>query len=125
MNCARSQRGLSTLGWLVVLALGAFFVSTLIKMVPHYLDYLSLKKVITSVETDRLQDVKTVGDFEAYVARGMTVNNVRGLDLKDTLKVTLDSGNFVVQLKYEKRESLIGNLDLVAKFDNEFRVHMP
>jgi hypothetical protein len=125
MTFARSQQGLSILGWLVVLAVVAFFASTAFKMIPHYLDYMSLEKIITSVETDAAQDVRTVGDFYGHVSKGMQVNNIRDLDMRDAIKVKVESNEFLVQLKYEKREPLIENLDLVATFDKEFRVRMP
>lgn len=125
MKFARSQQGLSIVSWLVVLAVVAFLASTAFKVIPHYLDYMSMEKIITSVETDKLQDIRTVGDFYAHVSRGMTVNSIRDLNMQDVLKVTQDGNEFIAHLKYEKRESLIENLDLVVNFDKEFRVRMP
>lgn len=125
MKFARSQQGLSIVSWLVVLAVVAFLASTAFKVIPHYLDYMSMEKIITSVETDKLQEVRTVGDFYSHVSRGMTVNSIRDLNLKDVLTVTIENNEFLAHLKYEKRESLIENLDLVVNFDKEFRVRMP
>ncbi|TBU72042.1 DUF4845 domain-containing protein [Pseudomonas daroniae] len=125
MKFARSQQGLSIVSWLVVLAVVAFLASTAFKVIPHYLDYMSMEKIITSVETDKLQEVRTVGDFYSHVSRGMTVNSIRDLNLKEVLKVTIENNEFLAHLKYEKRESLIENLDLVVNFDKEFRVRMP
>ena len=125
MTFARSQQGLSILGWLVVLAVVAFFASTAFKMLPHYLDYMSLEKIITSVETDKASDVRTVGEFYNHVSKGMQVNNIRDLNMRDALQVTVENNEFQVHLKYEKREPLIENLDLVVNFDKEFRVRMP
>lgn len=124
MTFARSQQGLSILGWLMVLAVVAFFASTAFKVMPHYLDYMSLEKIITSVETDKASDVRTVGEFYNHV-KGMQVNNIRDLNLRDVLKVTQENNEFRAHFKYEKRESLIENLDLVVNFDKEFRVRMP
>ena len=67
MKLARSQKGMSMLGWMVVLALVAFFASTAFKMFPHYMDFWSLEKAITSVETDRAAEVKTVQIGRAHV----------------------------------------------------------
>lgn len=125
MKFARSQQGLSIVSWLVVLAVVAFLASTAFKVVPHYLDYMSMEKIITSVETDRIQEVRTVGDFYNHVSRGMTVNSIRDLNMQDALKVTQDGNEFLAHLKYEKREHLIENIDLVVNFDKEFRVRMP
>lgn len=125
MTFARSQQGLSILGWLMVLAVVAFFASTAFKVMPHYLDYMSLEKIITSVETDKALEVRTVGDFYNHVSKGMQVNNIRDLDMRDILKVKVENNEFQAHLKYEKREPLIENLDLVVTFDKEFRVRMP
>jgi hypothetical protein len=125
MTFARSQQGLSILGWLVVLAVVAFFASTGFKVLPHYLDYMSMEKIITSVETDKAADVRTVGEFYNHVSKGMQVNNIRDLNVRDALEVKVENNEFRVHLKYEKREPLIENLDLVVNFDKEFRVRMP
>ena len=125
MTFARSQQGLSILGWLVVLAVVAFFASTAFKVLPHYLDYMSMEKIITSVETDKASGVRTVGDFYNHVSKGMQVNNIRDLNMRDALQVKVENNEFLVHLKYEKREPLIDNLDLVVNFDKEFRVRMP
>ena len=125
MKFARSQKGMSILGWLMVLAFIAFFASAAFKVLPHYFDYMSLEKIITSVETDKAMEIRSVGEFYGHVIRGMEVNSIRDLNLKDALKVTIENNEFRAHLKYEKREPLIQNIDLVVRFDKEFRVRMP
>ena len=125
MTLTRSQQGMSVLSWMVMLAVVAFLASAVFKMVPHYLDYMSMKKIITSVETDKVADIRTVGDFYTHVSKGMSVNSIRDLDLEKSLKVTIENNEFRAHLQYERREALIENLDLVARFDQEFRVRMP
>ncbi|WP_339462948.1 DUF4845 domain-containing protein [Pseudomonas sp. EA_105y_Pfl2_R69] len=125
MKFARSQKGMSILGWLMVLALVAFLASAAFKVLPHYFDYMSLEKIITAVETDSASQVGSVGEFYSHVEKGMSVNSIRDLKLKDALKVKLENNEFRAHLKYEKREPLIQNIDLVVRFDKEFRVRMP
>lgn len=125
MSFPRSQKGLSVLSWLMVLAVVAFFASSAFKMLPHYFDYMSMEKIITSVEQEHAGDIRSVADFYGHVMKGMQVNNIRDLNLDDVLKVNLENNEFHAHLKYEKREPLIENLDLVVRFDKEFRVPMP
>ncbi|WP_252271232.1 DUF4845 domain-containing protein [Pseudomonas subflava] len=122
MTFARSQKGMSLLGWVVVLTIVAFFASTAFKMLPHYMDFWSLEKAIESVENDRALGVVTVADFYNHVEKSMQINGVRELDSKEILDINLEGEDFLVHLQYEKREPLIENLDLVAKFDKEFRI---
>ncbi|WP_313085291.1 DUF4845 domain-containing protein [Pseudomonas sp.] len=125
MSFARSQRGLSMLSWILVLALVAFFASTAFKMLPHYFDYMSMDKIIRGVESDQTMEIRSIGDFYSHVRKGMDVNGIRDLDLKDALEVVIENNEFKVHLDYEKREPLIRNLDLVATFDKEYRLRMP
>lgn len=125
MTFARSQKGLSMLGWLMTLAVVAFLASTGFKMFPHYMDYWAIEKAIMSVETDRAADVRSVSEFYAHISKMMQVNGIRDLNLKDILEVKIENNEFRVHLKYEKREPMVQNLDLVANFDKEFRVRMP
>jgi hypothetical protein len=125
MKSAHSQKGMSILSWLMILAFVAFVASAVFKMLPHYLDYMSMEKIITSVETDPSMEIRTVGAFYGHVGKGMEVNTIRDLDLRDALKVKLENNEFKAHLKYERREPLIQNIDLVVRFDKEFRVRMP
>ncbi|MDH4557028.1 DUF4845 domain-containing protein [Pseudomonas sp. BN417] len=122
MTFARKQKGMSVLGWLLVLAVVAFLASTAFKVIPHYLDFFSLEKIISSVETEKALEIRTIPDFYSHVSKGMQVNGIRDLDLDKALKVTLENNEFLAHLQYEKREPLVENLDLVVRFDKEFRV---
>lgn len=125
MTFAGPQKGFSFLGWLLILTLVAFTASTAFKLIPHYLDYMSMKKIISSVETDKALEITTVSDFYSHVSKGMQVNSIRDLDLEKALSVTVENNQFLAHLKYEKREPLIQNIDLVVKFDHEFSVAKP
>ena len=125
MKFVHSQQGLSLLSGMVGLAMVSLLASATLKMLPHYLDYMSMEKIIASVETDKSADVRSVADFYAHVSKGMTVNSIRDLDLEKVLEVKIEENEFRAHLKYEAREPLIENLDLVARFDKELRVRMP
>ena len=125
MTFARSQKGMGLLGWMITLAVAAFFASAAFKIFPHYMDNAALEKAIVSVETDKVANVRSVPEFYAHVQKAMTVNSISGINLNDAMDVKLENNEFRVHLKYERREPLIQNLDLVARFDKELRVRMP
>jgi hypothetical protein len=125
MTFSASQKGLSLVGWLLTLALVAFGVSTGLKVVPHYLDYMSLKKTIEAIDSNQALDITTVDDFYSYVGKSMQVNSIRDVDLNKALKVTVANNKFNAHLQYEQREPLILNIDLVLKFDQQFSVGKP
>lgn len=125
MHAAPSQKGMSLPSVVLMLAVVVFIASAAFKMLPHYLDYMSLDKIITSVEAERSAEMSTVRDFYDYVGKGQAVNRIENLDLEEAVAVKVEGEHFLVRLSYEKREPLIGNLDLVANFDKEYRLRMP
>lgn len=125
MHPAPTQRGFSPLGTLLMLAVVAFLGTTGARMVPHYFDYRALDKIITSVEAERAAGLSSVRGFHDYVEKGLAVNRIKDIDLQSALAVRIEGEHFLVRLKYEKREPLIGNLDLLANFDKEYRLRMP
>lgn len=125
MKSAASQKGLSLVGWLVALFVIGFLATTAFKVVPHYMDYLTLKKIISAIDADRTIPVNSVDELYSQISKGMQVNNIRNMDLKSVLSVTEQREQYLAHLKYENREPLIENLDLVVKFDHEFSVRKP
>ncbi len=125
MRVKASQQGLSLLGTLLGLAFLAFVVSTGLKVGPHYYDHYTLKRLVESAGKGGAAGPQNVAEFYSHVAAGMQVNNMRDLDLNKALSVTVEGDVFKAHLKYEKREPLILNLDVVAKFDDEISVRKP
>jgi hypothetical protein len=125
MTFARSQKGLSLTGLLLALALGAFVLSVAFKLVPHYVDNRAVKKIINAVDSNQALEIGTVNEFYSYVGKSMQVNSIQDLDLNKALSVTVENNRFLAHLKYEKREPLIQNIDLVVMFDDTFSVGKP
>lgn len=124
MHAAPLQKGMSLPSLVLMLAVVVFLASAAFKMVPHYVDYKSLDKIITAVEAERGAQLSTVRDFYEHVGKGQAVNRI-DVDLERAIAVRIEGDQFLVRLHYEKREPLIGNLDLVANFDKEYRLRMP
>lgn len=124
MRFPRSQQGMSIVSTIIVLSVLAFFVIVLFKIVPHYLDNKALDRIIMAVETDQATGsaVRTPAAFYAHVSKGMQINSINDLSAQDAMKVTQSGSEFHVHMQYERREPILKNIDLVVKFDKEYRV---
>lgn len=123
MKFARKQHGMSMLSWLMVLVLVAFFASAGFKLLPHYMDNKAIERVVIAVEEDPAIKVRTVPEFYNHITKGLQVNAVE-LNPRDAFDIKLENNTFTVKVKYEKREPLISNIDMVVNFDKEYRVRM-
>ncbi len=111
----KTQRGLSLIGFLF-LGLVAFFIAMLaMKLVPAYIEFFSVKKILSSMAQDSA--LKTMSNNEirsSFSKRAQTgyVNVVKPEDL--TIERT--GGSPVISVEYEYRAPLVADISLVVDF---------
>ncbi len=117
----RYQTGLSKWGWLitVVLLIGAF--TTLIRLVPHYIDFNIVQGVLERLPEESVHADMTRSEIRDYFRKQFRVENFR-IPVTDMLTITRDKSKTVLDVDYEIREPLLYNIDVVLTF-REQRVY--
>ncbi len=115
-NHAR-QQGMTFIGLVIVLGLIAFFVLAALKLIPLYLENFKIVSSLQSLKSEPDLGSRSVPEIMKLLSRRLEINDVRRLTPKD-IEIKAGSGRALVRIKYEARESFIGNVDIVAKFDN-------
>jgi hypothetical protein len=115
-NHAR-QQGMTFIGVVIVLGLIAFFVLAALKLVPLYLENFKIVSSLQSLKSEAGLGSKSAPEIMTLLSRRLDINEVRRLTPKD-IEIKTGSGRALVRIKYEARESFIGNVDIVAKFDD-------
>lgn len=123
MKNIAKQQGISVMGALFGLVLVGFFASIGFKVLPHYMDNKALVKMINAVDRDSGDvQIRSVGEFYTHLNKNMSVNNIRDLNAADIVEIRSEGPDFYVDMKYEVREPILKNIDLVVKFEQKFRV---
>lgn len=115
------QRGMTGTGWLVVLALIGFFSLLAIKLVPIYLEYYSVRTVLASLENEPLITQKSVAEIKKMVHRRLKVNGVYDVEKKG-LKVKRQGGVTTVEMVYDVRKPMVGNVDVILSFSDKLEL---
>ena len=110
------QRGMTGLGWLTVLALIGFFTLLIIKLAPIYLDHYSVASTVKSLEKDPQVTKKSPGEIRKLLKKRLKMNYVSDLP-KDAIKIKKSSGVLKVDVDYQVKEHLFGNIDLLLTFN--------
>lgn len=112
------------MGALFGVILIGFFASIGFKVLPHYMDNKALVKMINAVGRDGGSgiQIRSVGEFYTHLNKNMEINNIRDLNAADIVEIRSEGPDFYVDMKYEVREPVIKNIDLVVKFEQKFRV---
>lgn len=109
------QKGMTGLGWLTILALIGFFALLTLKIAPIYLDYYSVKSTLKSLEKEPLITKKSPAEIKKLIKKRLNINYVTDLP-KDAFKIKKSPGILKVDLDYEVRKELFGNIDLLVTF---------
>jgi hypothetical protein len=111
------QGGMTGLGWLTVIALILFFALLVVKIVPIYIENYSVKTVLKSLEEEPLITQKPVREVRKIVERRLQINSV--YDLDDKVHIEKSSGVLKVDITYEVRKPMFGNIDIVVSFGDK------
>lgn len=124
MQSLVKQKGLSAFGWLVVIFLFGTVLTIAYAIIPAYYDNTlvadGLKSVGSSPDVQSLSREQVVGRLQNY----FDLNGVRGEPTKN-IKVIRRSEGMVVNINYEVRENIFGNIDVVMRFENQLDTSNP
>ena len=99
-----------------LLLLGALLVMAL-RVVPSYMEYLTIKDLITRGAAEYDPRSETVTDLRVRLAKLLNTNQIYDTSTNDT-KVYRERGAIVIDANYEKRFPLFWILDGVMKFED-------
>jgi hypothetical protein len=117
MNTRQRQSGMSILGILSIMLMVGFFIMCAIRMVPPYLEYLSVKDIIARLAMEPEAATQGNGDFRRKIANIFNTNQIYLLDPKD-VEVYSKSGKTYIDANYEARLPIVWRIDAVLKFDD-------
>jgi len=85
--------------------------------VPSYLEYLTIKDLITRAAEEHDPRTETVTDLRSRLAKLLNTNQVKDTTIGD-IEVYRERGVIVIDANYEKRFPLFWILDGVMKFED-------
>lgn len=114
MNSMPNQRGLSLLGFMFVLVLVLFFTYIGIKLVPVYLNHMSVTSEVKAVASEPGSANKAPNTIRRDLIRRLGVSYV---DYVEPQHITIERGDQVqLVVQYEVQQHLIGNIDALIRF---------
>lgn len=112
------QTGAGALQILTILMVASFFLLCAFKLVPVYAENRFIMTGIKSiaVDGDALAKMKK-REIRSKLIRYYDLNNVRSEGARE-IKIIRNSKGVIVQNKYEVRVPLLGNIDVMVRFNN-------
>ena len=112
----RKQGGLSLLGFLVVLAVVGFAAYIGMKLFPMYQEYYSVRTALKSLSNEPGVGDMDPSKIQDLFFRRLYINYSENVK-PGNVKIERIDGGWNMKVNYEVRRPLVGNLDVVGKFD--------
>jgi hypothetical protein len=112
-----SQRGITLIGFMIVLALAGFAFVIGAKLFPMYTEYMAVKAAMVQVQNtpgsarlapDQVWGILNKTFYTSYV------ESVKRADMQ-----LIRKNGYFLRIAYEVRKPLVYNLDVVGKFDHQ------
>jgi hypothetical protein len=115
----RRQRGITLIGWVILLVPVAIVGYVGIRLVPIYLNYMRVShSVDTTASEMKTEDGSTLTPalIRANLAKHFDIESITFPETKD-VTVAHDGTGWTIEAKFEDTATLFGNISLVVDFD--------
>ena len=119
MRSIKHQRGMTAIGWLLVLVIIGFFVLLALRMVPAYLDYYKVVSTLDGLESE--SGFSNPGEIRRLLERRFEISFVDAITPQD-VEIKSKGNNYIVTAAYEKSEHIVGNVYVVMDFEKTVEV---
>lgn len=119
MTMPSQQRGISLIGWAVILLVAVILGTAALRMVPAYLEYNTISSSIKSLQQDSKTALMSPREVREALHKRFTINQVNVISVND-LAITKEGGVLTISTDYEVREPMFYNVSIVMAFKDEF-----
>jgi hypothetical protein len=116
MRGKRNQRGISLLGFTMILAVCGFFAFLIMRLFPVYAEFHSVKSDMDGLKAEPNSKAMSPSQIRDRLQRRFEISYVDSVNGKSAV-IDRNQG-YNVTIKYEVRKPLMYNLDFVAKFEH-------
>jgi hypothetical protein len=117
----QSQRGVTAIGWIILLIPVAVIVLAGIRLVPIYLNYISVSKYMGSVASEAKGETNTAETLRTSLDKRFQVGYIDHPSAKE-IDVHREGSQWVMIADYEDVAPLFGNLSLLVQFHKQVEV---
>ena len=114
----RTQRGMTLIGFILVLAVVGVFAYMGMKLIPMYSEYYSLKQALAGLAQEPGITDNDPAKIKDLLFRRLYVSYAENIK-PEYVKIVRKDAGYLITVDYEARKPLIANIDVVGKFHTE------
>jgi hypothetical protein len=121
MSMRSKQRGITLIGWIILLAPMALVIYAGIRLTPVYLNYMKVSKSLNRVASELSGESANTQTIRNALEKQLDVESVDYPALKD-IRINKDGRGWAVQAAYDDQAPLFSNVFILVSFDKSVHV---
>jgi hypothetical protein len=117
----RYQRGVTFIGWIILMIPMAIVFYAGVRLTPVYLNYMKVEHTLSNIVGEIPNDGQTADGIRNAINKHFIVDELDYPQAKD-LKITRDNGTWTIEANYEDQAPLFGNAAILVTFDKTVRL---
>ncbi len=114
----RNARGITLIGFVIVLGVVGFFAYMAMRLVPVYIEYFGVVKAMEQERTEPGAGSKTLDQLRRELSFKFNTQYVDETNVPPSvISLKRENGAATLRIAYERRVPFVYNLELVASFD--------
>jgi len=114
----RKVRGITLIGFLILLCVAGFFAYMAMRLIPMYIEYYGVVKAMEMVKNEPGSAQKSVEEIRRDLNAKFDTQYVDDNSVPpQAISVKRESGGATLRIAYEKRVNFMYNIDIVGVFD--------
>lgn len=109
------QKGLSSVGWIVIAAIFGLLLITFFKVFPMYYDNFQVKAALEGVVEDTTVDPKSKRQIWVSLQKRLYINSVKSVT-RENVAMERKDGKTTITVTYEASDDYVGNMFIGARF---------
>lgn len=120
----KHQQGMTLIGWVIVLALIAFFVTLAIRLVPMYQEYYGVVQIMDDMKTELRNNNLSKNEVQTLLSKRFNIGYISSVKRDDVEVFRGKNTGYVTKIviDYEVRKPFFAQIDLVGHFHKEIDV---
>jgi hypothetical protein len=116
-----SQRGVTLIGWVILLIPVAILVFAGIRLTPIYMNYMSVSKALSQLAAENKNENSTADGLRNALGKHFQIGYVDKPDIKD-IDIHREGGHWTVTADYDEQAPLFGNISLLVEFHKQVEI---
>lgn len=116
------QRGMTFIGFVFILAFLLALVYISFKLVPHYIDYYSVRSSMASLSEESRGEPMTLLMARQRLLQKLDINFINTIKAEHIKISRAPTGGLLLTVDYQVREGMLGNLDACMRFNHSVTI---